>query len=144
MPIFTRRSRTSTSQIVSARLSKNGPMDTFASDTSLPRPRDTVGSEVWRQCVLVLAQDLGFRGGNCNGLLANTGFFLSTGNRYLFLLQRRSIPFDSFSLLPIQVSRAWRQSFVIEVSDLYSSSPWFQLLIIGHRHLLMNLHVVQF
>ena len=31
--------------------------------------------KVWRQCVLVFAHDLGFRGGNCNGLLANTGLF---------------------------------------------------------------------
>ena len=45
MPIFKRRSNAGTSQIISARLSKNGPMATFASDTSLPRPRDTVGSE---------------------------------------------------------------------------------------------------
>ena len=34
MPIFTRRSRADTSQIISAWLSKNGPMVTFASDTS--------------------------------------------------------------------------------------------------------------
>ena len=34
--------------------------------------------KVWRQCVLVFAHDLGFRGGNSNGLLANTGLFLST------------------------------------------------------------------
>ena len=50
---------------------------------------------------------------------------LSTDNRYLFLLQRLTIRFDSLSLLLIQLSHAWRQSFVIEVSDLYSSSPWF-------------------
>ena len=37
MPIFTRRSRASTSQIISALLSKNGTMVTFASDTSFPR-----------------------------------------------------------------------------------------------------------
>ena len=34
--------------------------------------------KVWRQCVLVFAHDLGLRGGNCNGLLAKTGLFLST------------------------------------------------------------------
>ena len=110
MPIFTRRSRVSTFQIVSARLSKNGPMVTFASDTSLPRHTST-------------SHDLGSRGGNCKGLLANAGLFLSTGNRYLFHRQRRTIPFDSLSLLLIQFSHAWRQSFVIKVSDLYSSSP---------------------
>ena len=41
MPLFTRRSRTSTSQIRPARLSKNEPMVTFASDTSLPRHTST-------------------------------------------------------------------------------------------------------
>ena len=52
--------------------------------------------KVWLQCVLVFGHDLGLRGGNCNGLLSNTGFF-------------------SF--------RAWRQIFATEVSDLDSSSP---------------------
>ena len=32
---------------------------------------------------------------NCIGLLSNTGLFLSTGNKYLFLLQRHTFPFDS-------------------------------------------------
>ena len=41
MPILTRRSRASTFQIISARLSKNGTMVTFASDTSLPRHTST-------------------------------------------------------------------------------------------------------
>ena len=81
--------------------------------------------KVWRQCVLFFAHDLGFRGENCNGLLANTGLFLSTCNRYLFLLQHQWFPFDSLPRLLIQFSHAWRQSFVIEVSDLYSSLPWF-------------------
>ena len=31
--------------------------------------------KVWRQYVPVFAHDLGFRDGNCNGLLANTGLF---------------------------------------------------------------------
>ena len=30
--------------------------------------------KVWRQCVLIFAHDLGSRGGNYNGLLANTAF----------------------------------------------------------------------
>ena len=41
LPIITRRSRASTFQIISARLSKNGPMVTFASDTSFPRHTST-------------------------------------------------------------------------------------------------------
>ena len=43
--------------------------------------------KVWRQCVLGFANDLGFRGGNCNGLLANTGLFLSVGNKYRHTLK---------------------------------------------------------
>ena len=79
-----------------------------------------LAQKVWRQCVLVFARGLGLRGGNCNGLLANTGLFLSTGNRYLFLLQRRLIPCDSFPRLQIQ------------------------LLMVWNRFLLMNIQVVQF
>ena len=43
----------------------------------------------------------------------------------------------------IQFSRAWRQNFAIEVSDLYSSSP-LSSTFDSNRYLLMNLHVVQF
>ena len=56
-PIFTRRSRAGTFRKKSARLSKNGPMVTFA--FSLPRhtsTRDTVGSEGVQ---MVFAHDLG-------------------------------------------------------------------------------------
>ena len=81
-----------------------------------------LAQKAWRQCVLVFLHDLGFRDGNCIGVLANAGLFLSTGNKYL---QRRLTPFDSRPLLRIQFSRAWRQSFVIEASDRNSSSPWF-------------------
>ena len=106
MPIFTRRSRASTFQIICARLSKMDPwllsprtllfLDTL-------RPRDTVGSED-------VGHDLGSHAGNSIGLLANTGLFLSTGNRYLFLFQSRFIPFDSLPLHLNQFSRAKRQS----------------------------------
>ena len=54
-----------------------------------------LAQKVWEQCVLVFAHDLGHRGGNCNGLLANTGLFLSIGNKYFILFQRHSFPFDS-------------------------------------------------
>ena len=64
-----------------------------------------------------------WRDGNCIGLLANTGLFLSTGDRYLCLFQRRLIPFDSSPLLLFRFSRAWRQFFAIGVSDLYFFSP---------------------
>ena len=54
-----------------------------------------MAQKVWRQCVLVFARDRYSHAGNYIGLLSNTGLFLSTGNRYLFLLQRRLVPFDS-------------------------------------------------
>ena len=38
----------------------------------------------------------------------------------------------------------WRQSFVIEISDLCFSSPSSSTSDIGHRYLFMNFHVVQF
>ena len=64
-------------------------MVTCASDTSLPRHTSTLVSlmaqKVWRQCVLFWAHELGSRGGNRNGLLADTGLFLSTGNGRIFL-----------------------------------------------------------
>ena len=100
MPIFTRRSRASTFQKISARLSKNGTMVTFAFDTSFPRHTSfdlvtRMAQKVWRQCVPVFAHDLGFRGGQCIGVPSNTGLVLSTGNKYLFLLQMPFVPFDS-------------------------------------------------
>ena len=82
-----------------------------------------MAQKVWRHCVLFFAHDRYSHAGNCIGLLSNTGLFLSTGNKYLFLLQRHSFPFDSWSLLLFQFSRAWRQTFVIGVSDPYSFSP---------------------
>ena len=101
--------------------------------------------KVRRQCVLVFAHDR-FSWRKLQRSPCETPcLVLSTGSRYLFLLQRRLIPFDSLSLLLIQFSHVWRHSFLIEVSDLYSSSPlFFQLLIVGNRHLLMNLNLVQF
>ena len=126
-PVFTERSRANTSQTTSARLSKNGPMVSFASDTSLPRHTSTSWcgrlNKRWRQCVLVFAHDRYSHDGSCTGLLSNTGLILSTGNKHLFLLQHHSTTFDSWSLFLIQFSHAWHQSFVIEVSDLCSSSP---------------------
>ena len=90
------------------------------------RPRDTVGPEgVAAVCSGFLCTILGFVTESVSVSLRTLAFFLSSGSRYLFLLQRRLIPFDSLPLLLIQVSRAKRQSFVIEVSDLYSSSPSF-------------------
>ena len=65
-----------------------------------------LAQNAWRQCVLVFVHDLGFRDGNCTGLLANTGLFLSTGNRYLFPPSTPINPFRLLPLLLIQFSRA--------------------------------------
>ena len=100
-----------------------------------------LAQKVWRQCVLVVAHDLVLRDGNCIGLLANTGLFLSTDNRYLFLLQRRLIPFNSLPRLQIQFSR---QRFVIGVSDLYTFSPWFSAFDCKEPISSDESHVVQF
>ena len=108
------------------------------------RPREGDGSEsVAAVCSGFCARSL-LLCGNCIGLLSHTGHFLSTGNKYPFLLQRRLIPFDSWPLLLIKFSHAWRQSSVIEVSDLYSSSPLSSIFDYWRRYILMNLHVVQF
>ena len=97
MPIFTRRPRASAFQMISARLSENGNMVTFALDTSLDtlQPREKDGSEG------VAASWSGFC---ARSLLScwqlhwsplNTGLFLSTGNNYLPL----STPLQPFRLL---------------------------------------------
>ena len=127
MPIFTRWSRASTFLIISARLSKNGTMVTVASDASFPRHTSTSWHWWPRRCggfvIWVFVHDRCSHAGNCIGLLSNTGLFLFTVFKYLFLLQRRSFPFDSWPLLLFQFSRVWRHKFAIEVSDLFSSWP---------------------
>ena len=61
-----------------------------------------LAQKAWRQCVLVFVRELGFRDGNCIGLLANTDLFLSTDNMYLFLVhwssQTDSCPWGSLFL----------------------------------------------
>ena len=100
MPMFTRRSRAGTVQIISAPLSKNGTMVTyfcrgyFFSSTHFDLVR-RMARKVWWHCVLVFGHDRYSHAGNCTGLLSITGLLLSTGNRYLFLLQGHSFPFDS-------------------------------------------------
>ena len=51
--------------------------------------------KVWRQCVLIYGHDRYSHAGKCICLLSHTGLFLATGNRYFFLHQRHSFPFDS-------------------------------------------------
>ena len=69
---------------------------------------------------------------------------LSTGNKNLFLFQRHLSPSDVWPLHLFKFSRAWRQSFVNGVSDLYFFHHSIQFLIVANRHLLMEIHVVQF
>ena len=70
--------------------------------------------------------------------------FLSTGNRYLFLLQRHSFPsiFEHCSSFnsPMAGVKISQSKFLICTPLQHG----LQFLIIGHRYLLMNLHVVQF
>ena len=99
MPISTRRSRASTFQIISPRLSENGTMVTFAFDTSFSsthfNPVTWMAQKVWRHCGLVFVHDLGYRGGNSKGTLSNMGLLLSTGNIFLFLFQYHLSTVDS-------------------------------------------------
>ena len=65
--------------------------------------------KVWRQCVLVFA----------HGLVAETATVSLRTLAFFFpLVTDTFASFDSLSLHLIQFSHAWRQSFVIEVSDL--------------------------
>ena len=128
MPILTKRSRPSTFQIVSARLSKNDPRITFALDSSFPRCTSTSCrwwlrryGGIWVRFLLCTIVTLMPETARVS--LRTLAFSLSTGSKYLVLLHRHSFPFDSWPLLLFQLSRTWRQSFVIEVSDLYFSSP---------------------
>ena len=111
MPIFTRRSRASTAQITSARMSKNGPMVTFASDTSLLRHTSTSWYgwlRSWVSCRTALVS-----------LRTQTFFFPLVTDTFSSNAEPRIL---------IQFSHAWCQSFAIEVSDLYSASPLFSTL----------------
>ena len=118
MPIFTRRSRASTFQMISALMAKNGPMATFAGYFSSSTHFDLVkrlAQKAWRQCVLVFVHCLGFRAGNCIDLLANTGLFLSTGNSYLSSFSADSslstLNHCSWSIFPCLTSKFRNRSF---------------------------------
>ena len=72
MPIFTKCSRASTLQITSARFVEEWThgyfcLRYFSSSTHFDLVM-RLAQKVWRQCALVFARDLGFRGGNCIGL----------------------------------------------------------------------------
>ena len=126
MPTFTRRSRASTLQIICTDVGEwtmlNFCLGYFFSSTHFDL-MTLMARKVWRHCGPVFVHDRYSHAGNCNGLLANTGLLLSTDNRYLFLLQGLTSPFDSLPRLRINSLVPGVKSFVIKVSDLYFSSP---------------------
>ena len=95
-------------------------------DTLLPRVFEYCGERMVRLSVSV-SHDRYSHAGNCSSLPSNTGLFLSTGNKNLFLFQRHLSPFDPWPLLLFRFSLVWRQSFAVEVSDLYFLSPSFSV-----------------
>ena len=149
MPVTTRRSRASTFQIISERLSENGTMVTFclgyfSSSTHFVLVTK-MAQKVWRHCDLVYVHDRYSHAGNCFGLLANIGLFFFP------------LVTDTFSSLKVhdslstlyQGSRFNSPMPGVKVSQteflIFSSFHHrFQLLIVGNRYLLMNFHVVQF
>ena len=100
--------------------------------------------KVWRQCVLVSARDLGFRCGNCNGLLANTDLFFlplvtdtfSSFNAWQSLSTLYHCSWFNFPMPGVKVSKS---KFLIYTPINHG----FQLLTVRSWYLLMNLHVVQ-
>ena len=70
-----------------------------------------MAQKVWRHCVLFFLRTIiTLMPETALVPLRTLAFFLSTGNRYLFLIQRRSIPFDSLtraldSILPCLASK---------------------------------------
>ena len=54
-----------------------------------------MAQKVWRLSASVLVHDRYPHAGNCICLPSNIGLFLATGSKYLFLLQRLLVPFDS-------------------------------------------------
>ena len=151
MPIFTRRSSASTFQIISARLSKDDTRITFASDTSFTRHTSTS----WHQEL-----------GRCGGFVVCFFFFfarslLSCGKlhrspfeHWPFSFHWWHIPFTpSTPLNPLRfLTTAPDSIFPCLASKFRNRSFWsfspldhcLVFLIIVHRYLLMNLHVVPF
>ena len=86
-------------QEVSARLSKNPARVTFASDNPFSRHASNSCQGWLRRCggfrCRFLCTIVALMPETAIGLTSTTGIFLSTGNRYLLLLQRHSFPFDS-------------------------------------------------
>ena len=113
MPIFARRSRASTFQIICT------IPEEWTHGYSCPRYffLDTLRPRVIDVSVGGAAFGVGFGARSllsCRKLHRSPCaqcLFLSTGDRYLFLLHRRLLPFDFFPRLQIQFSHVWRRSF---------------------------------
>ena len=135
MPIFTKRSRARTIQIVSARLSKNGTMVTFALDTSFLRHTSThfdlhiEGSEgvaavgFWCHLCTIFA------------LMPETTLVFLRRLSFFFPLMAQipfppSTPLNPFRFLTnalVSILSFLASNFEIEVSDLCFSSPSFSI-----------------
>ena len=145
MPIFTRRSRAGTFQIISARLSNNGPMLTFASDNSLPRHTSTSWCGWLRRCgcsVFWFLRTI---------MVSWRKLQRSPCEHWPFSFHWKQIPFPPstpdntfrlFNAAPDSIFPCLAPKFRKRSSDLFYFSPWFLLLVVGNRYLLMNLHVV--
>ena len=100
--------------------------------------------KVWWQCVLVFVHDLGSRDGKCIGLLSNSGLFFPLVSDTFSSINTTGSPVTRYhssclnSLVPgVKVPQP---TFLI-YTPLHHC--FFEFLIIGHRNLLVNLHVVQ-
>ena len=109
-------------------------------DALLPRVFEDCGQRVVRHSVSV-SHDRFSYAGNYMGLPSNTALFLSPGNKYLFLFQHHSKLLRLVTTAPVS---SLPVSGVLIYTSLHHR---LQLLIIGHRYLLMifdEFHVVQF
>ena len=148
MPILTRRSRESTFQNSIYTVVEEWYQDYFCpwyffSSTHFDLV-SLMARKVWRHCGLVFVHDRYSYAGNCNGFPSNIGLFLSTGNKYLFLLQHHLIPCDSGPLHLFRFSHVWRQNWADEVSDQDFFWPSFSISDNWASRSSVNFHVIQF
>ena len=94
-------------------------------DTLLPRVFEDCGSEGGPAFGVGFAWSLL----SCRKLhwspLEHWPLLLSIDSKLLVLFQHHLTPCDSWPLHLFRFSHVWRQNFAVEVSDLYSLSPWF-------------------
>ena len=102
--------------------------------------RDVAGSEgVAAVCSGFCAPSV-FRGGNCNGLLANTGLSFHW-KQTPFPPSTPDNTFRLFNTAPVAIFPCLAPKFREGSSDLFSFAPWFLPLAVGNRYLLsMSYH----